>query len=239
MVFGCDGGPIDSGPTDKDKYRFDGLFVRDINLDICRVETRFTRDQATFSTGTVIFGTDTLTGTPPGYRITKSPATSFANGAYQIQLVDSTIFADTVLTLLTNAPQITNIIPANRINNGGGQVRLEWAGVSGAEGYVVATVPADSAYKAKGYSAWVTSQATAWTIPPDAFRWSNGIDLDTGLYYVYVYTFTSAPDSALSRTVLPVTLPSDLTDNISTQTLSGSFGSVAVSLHDSVHVATQ
>ena len=123
------------------------------------------------------------------------------------------------------------------MNPRGDVVTLDWTESPGSDAYVMSTVPRHLAYTGVGYSEWVGS--SEGTLPIEAFRWSNGIAVDTGWYYVFAYAYVGAPDSAVSAALLPVPLPGDRTANIDQDPISGRYGTIVVAGRDSVHVVTQ
>ena len=214
--------------------------VKEYNLNRFEVTGRLLADSDTGTTGaTIRLNDDTLAYESGLYGFEISPATMVSSGMYLLSLEDSVGLNASLSATLPDSFSITIVVPATRINNGGDQVSVEWSAASGADGYILATVPADSTYTGQGFSVWANSLTTAGTIVPDAFRWSDGVNLDLGWYYVYVYAYAGAPDSALSAESLPCPLPSQLPDNIDDRDFSGRFGSVSVAIRDSVLVAVQ
>lgn len=239
ILSGCDGtstSPIDG---DEQMYRLTGLMVKDYNLHAFRAMIDLTRNDSDRTTADVVLRSDTLPDESGVYSLEVSPAGAYQAGDYNLSISDSSLLDATISAHLPDSFGIDIVDPANRINNGGAQVSIDWFGSDSADGYVVAAVPDYKAYTGPGYAAWASTGVTAGTIPPEAFRWTDGVSLDTGWYYIYVYSFSGAPDSALSRTVTPTPLPGQLADNINMDELSGRFGAVLVARRDSVHVVYQ
>ena len=241
-LSGCNTAPSKSDDEGSAAYRLTGVIVKDPNLDRSWIETLVYRNDSLINTAFVTLGSTALAYGSSAYQLVMSRAENLTSGTKQVAVRDSSRFADTISVVVPGVPSIDNIIPANRINNGGDQVSIEWTGAAETAGYVIAAVPRDSAYRGVGYTAWVTSLATSGTIPPDAFRWSDGENPDTGWYNIYVYAYTGAPDSltATSRFIgsraLPTGLPTQLAANLAEKNLEGHFGVVTVSPRDSVHV---
>ena len=101
----------------------------------------------------------------------------------------------------------------------------------------MATVKADSAYTGDGYS--LVAVGSNRTIPPEAFLRPGSSEPDTGLYYLYVYAVTGTPDSAAASALLPVPFPLDADDNIVTPNIAGTFGTVVVTMKDTIRVVTE
>ncbi len=239
LLSGCDG--VSTSPDDDGDrtWRLIGLMVKDYNRHAFRARVDMTRNDSDLTTAIVALKNDTLESEAGIYSLEVSPADDYQAGVYALSLSDSTALSTAVSARLPDSFGVSIVVPANRINNGGSQVSVDWFGSDGADGYVLAAVPNYQAYTGPGYSAWAATGVTAGTIPPNAFRWRDGVNLDTGWYYIYVYSFSDAPDSALSRTVTPVPLPGQLPDNIDTGELNGHFGAVLVARRDSVHVVYQ
>jgi len=236
--WGCDGSPTDTGPFIQISYRLEGLFAKDINLHSCHAEAILLRDDSALTTAQIMIDTATLGFWDESYRLDVTPTGTFPAGAYNLEVKDSNLMVDTLQMTVSGDFALLDL--ADRSNEGGDQVSLEWLESTDADGYVVATVPRYLAYSGAGYSRWISSiEATVGTIPPEAFRWSTGSDLDTGWYYVYVYAYTGTPDSTLSAKLLPVPIPGDLADNIDLESLDGRFGAVRVARRDSVEVLLQ
>ena len=240
VLAGCDGSPTNGGPADETDYLIRGMFTKDLNLHSCRARAVLHRDDSLLATADVALFDRALSYEQNAYSLEVEPEGAFPPDEYHLSLVDSTLFADSIEIVVTEAPDSLRVEPPNRINAGGGQVSLYWSLSASADGYVVAAVPRYMAYFGHGFSLWVNDvQATMETIPPDAFRWSNGIDPDTGWYYLYVYAYTGSPDSVASTSLLPVPLPGDRLYNVQEDRLTGRFGTVTVALRDSVNVTVE
>ena len=236
LVVGCNTAPNRSDSLQDATYRLSGFFVKDVNRYSCHSEVALWREDSTLETADILFDDDTLAYLDDVYQMTVLPESVYPAGSYYLQLGDSSLYRDSVEAYVADTFSIEIIDPATRDNPGGTQVSLTWTNSLSADGYIVATVPRYIAYHARGYSAWVSSQSTGETIPPDAFPWSDGINPDTGWYFVYVYAYTGVPDSSLSAGMLPVPMPGQPLDNIDRERLTGCFGAVTVALRDSVRV---
>ena len=149
-----------------------------------------------------------------------------------------------VLNFIPDTFSVDAYTPDSLIPNTNGQeMQLSWTASANSDGYIIAVVLEDSAYTGYGYSQYVTSQTTSATIPPDAFRLppdTAGVaQLDTGWYNIYVYGFSGRPDSLMSWPMLPVRIPSTLSDNVDEGVLTGRIGSVTVTRRVRTHVVSQ
>ncbi len=238
-MLGCDGQSGTGGAQAEAEYQIRGVLLEDWNRMATRAELVVSRNDTLFDSALVWIGSQSLShdSAADSYRLTVEPSGTFPRGTYGLVLADLPEFMDTVLIDIADTFSLTVSDPPNRLNPGGDQVTLSWTGSPGVDAYAVASVPRHLAYTGAGYSGWVGS--TEGTIPISAFRWSNGIALDTGWYYVFAYAYVGAPDSATSAGLLPVPLPSDRTDNIDQEPISGRFGTIVVADRDSVYVTVQ
>ncbi|MDH3889637.1 MAG: hypothetical protein OEV49_01020 [candidate division Zixibacteria bacterium] len=238
-TLGCDGKSGTGGAQGEAEYQIRGVLIEDWNRMATRAEISVSRNDTLFDSGLVWIGDETLSfdSTTDTYRLNVEPSGTFPEGSHRLVLADLPEFMDTVLIDIADTFSVTVSDPPNRLNPGGDVVTLDWTESAGSGAYVMAAVPRHLAYTGAGYSEWVGS--SEGTIPISAFRWSNGVALDTGWYYVFAYSYTGAPDSALSDDPLPVPLPGDRTDNIDQTPISGRFGTIVVAGRDSVYVTMQ
>ena len=239
-LWGCNGGIMKPGDNNA-LYRLTGLISVDPNISKTKAVADLQVDTLPAVGATVKLDGSTLTFDRAGFSVDSVFSTEwnsiiqFSAGNHTYLASDSTdLSAQAAVATLPGTVAITGVTPPNRISNGNELVKLDWFGGSGATGFVVAAVLRTQAYSGAGYSTYATSQ-TATTFPREAFYQSNPNIPDTGWYYLYVYAFGGSPDSVLSEATLPVRMPSQLADNITSQTLSGHVGGVMISVHDSVH----
>jgi hypothetical protein len=243
LWLGCNSTP--TGGTRFNEYRAEGVLVQDMNVDHAFALVRAWRNDSTFTGGTLHLAGVPMAFFPDyqnvdsAYQALISPAASHAGTEAYFRFADGSRFTDSLLVSIVDTFSITdNIDPANHQLQGAGQVSLEWTAAANAEGYVVAAVKADEAYTGVGYSAYAATTGTAGTIPPEAFIDTVSFLPDTGLYNVYVYALSGSPDSALSYGFLPVPLPVQIADNIDENDFSGHFGTLSVTLKDTIRVVT-
>ena len=238
--YGCDGSSqVVDPPPERNTYAITGALVENLNLDTndtdtSKVAIHLERNDSVLSTAVIDFAGDTLvfgqliTALDSVYRFGFTSTPLWTTGAYEIMIEDVGIFGDTILVNVPDTFRIDFYTGDSTIPNAGGEeIQVSWTGSQNSEGYVLAVVKEDLAYTGAGYSAYVTTQGTEATIPPDAFRLPND-DLDVGTYLIFVYSFAGSPDSAFASEFLPVPLPSQLTNNIDHTNLTGRFGSVVV-----------
>lgn len=244
LLLACNGGILEPNNADT-AYKVGGLLAVDHNTGKSVGAAALVNDTVIVSRGTVKFSgsvflfNNALFALDSVYATIWNSTVQFASGSHTFTVADSTdLSQQSVPTSLPATIGITDITPPSRISNGSDLVKLSWFGGSGASGFVIAAVRRSQAYTGVGYSIFATSQ-TSETFPRDAFYQTSPTTPDTGWYYLYVYAYTGSPDRVLSRYTLPVSMPTQLADNISLRDLSGHFGTVRVALRDSVHVVLQ
>lgn len=236
---GCDGYPSKYKPSPTFSYRFEGALVKDLNTDSARIVVTLTRDDSTLSNAEIRFDGDSLAYSADStyYRATL-PADAYPAGSYDIKIRDSSFFHDTLTTEVADSFAIGTVLPARGEKIPSESVTLTWSPSLGTNGYIMAVVKCDSLYTQSGYSEYVIPMDTTGTFPNKIFTLPND-EPDTGLYYLYVYSYVGRPDSALSANILPVPLPGQLADNISVKDLDGRFGTIVVAVFDSIKVVVQ
>ncbi len=218
-------------------YYIEGSIVKNSDLDIASVTLYLERDQAIYSLMDISIeqfslGYDAVENL---YFVDTDSADAFPQGQYNLNIEDSTWLDYTYIDTLSFNPVITiTSLPEDRGNPGGMPVQMIWQLALNNDGYIIATTLKDSVYNNYGYSDFVSDGVNQATLPLSAFRLSG--ELDTGWYYVYVYSFTGSPSFGRN---LPVHLPDGFLNNISATDITGMFGTVVVSPHDSIHVTLQ
>ncbi|MEA3297464.1 MAG: hypothetical protein U9R56_06330 [candidate division Zixibacteria bacterium] len=234
----CNTNPSKSELPDN-MYRLDGILVSDMNLYSCRAEIDFQRNDSGFANALIGFGGESFSYVDDIYRLGSMPAIDFPTGVYDLEIEDPLGYTDSITTTVADTFSIELTDLTDRLNPGGALVPIIWTGSADADGYIITAVRRYMAYSGQGFSSWASKEARNGSIPPEAFRWTAGNNLDTGWYYVHVCAYTGKPDSVLSADLLPVPLPNQPEDNIQRETLNGRFGTVVVALRDSIYVATQ
>ena len=244
--FGCNSNPNADDRTGD--YRIDAVMVVDLQRDTVQVAIDLRRDGARVTTAAMSVGGRSLTFDAPAfavdsvYSLRDDSAGNYLGQTFSVIISDSGRSIDTVAFAVPDTfyiPYDGITLPANHLLQGGGNVTFGWTGSVGSNGYILAAVLSDTAYTGWGYSLINDPNAgTGGTLPGEAFILSDGVTTDTGLYDIYVYAINNSPDSALSDLLLPVQLPDVLVDNISGPRLTGRFGSIVVSVRDTVRVVS-
>ena len=235
LNLGC-GGTGSTGNDDYARYYLTGGLVKNLDLGVTQAVAYMEKNDSLFGGAIIAFGNDTLEYSPADelYQ-SEQTAAAVASGNYFMQIKDSPGLNETLTYAVPGDFQITSIqLPDNRVNNGGDPVPIEWSLSLGGDGYFYGVILKDSAYSEAGYSEFVTTGAASATIPRDAFQIYS--DLDTGWYYVYVCSYSGSPASDFN---LPTTIPPGLTEDIAKVILTGQFGTIVVTPHDSIHVTVQ
>jgi hypothetical protein len=240
VLAGCNSAPTDN--LRAGDYTTQGVLVQEMNKDHAYAVVRFQRNDTTITNAAIhIAGAPTAfwasyNGIDSAYQALLSPAAVHAGDEAYFRTADASRFKDSVLVAIVDTFSITdNIDPPNHQLVGAGQVSLEWTACANAQGYILAAVKASRAYTGVGHSA-IAPGANAGTIPPEAFINPVSGTADTGLYNIYVYAYGGAPDSALASALLPVPMPMQVADNIEHHDLTGRFGTITVTLTDTIRV---
>lgn len=174
--------------TEESEYEFtvNGVVIKDMNSgnDICYFS--ILQDNIPFSGAVVTVGSDTLENQGNGnYYLDGSSLFSFGE---TISVTVSSVQDDFVVSKLVVMPGSFSIkeLPANdEVNVGGHSVVVSWNPSESASGYFLSTVKPDGL---PGYTQWDENKDGTETIPPDAFRTSQG-SLVEGIYEVYVVSY--------------------------------------------------
>ncbi|PKK83738.1 MAG: hypothetical protein CVT49_06885 [candidate division Zixibacteria bacterium HGW-Zixibacteria-1] len=232
--MGCDGGVTDGATSSK--YFLSGGLIKNLDLDSAQTIIYMEKDDSLYSKAILSIGTDTLDYDSLGeiYAFEKL-ASVLPAGTYTLRAKDLPWLNEAIQFTIPGNFQITSIqLPDDRINNGGDPVPIIWSLALGGDGYFFSVVLKDSAYTTAGYSDFVTTGTASVTIPRDAFQLYSA--LDTGWYYVYVCSYSGSPSNDY---LLPTVIPDGLNNNISKLRLTGRFGAIVVTPHDSIHVALE
>ena len=244
VIFaGCNGSSGTGNIPKDNQYRLTGVLVNDLNSDMTHASVRFTRNDSNLTDGTVIVDGDTLTVTGGVYKHSKNHPNTTTSTLVDYEAKDSSLFDESVASIVPADFSIdySATVPGTRQKFANDRVRLNWFGAAGTSGYIIAAAKRTEVYTGAGFSQYVTSGATSETFNDSAFTkfTLQGEEPDTGWYYIYVYAYSGSPDSALSSTILPVPLPSQLGDNIDEKNFNGRVGSVVVTEYDSMRVIAE
>ncbi len=236
LQWGCEGGTTNYRPPEHYTYRFEGAMVKDLSTNYATIIASLTREDSILPNAKIRFGGDSLAfQSDSAYWRVVLPSGEYPAGDYDIEIRDSSLFHDTLNAYIPNNFSITSVIPNTRLKLSSDHVQLTWSGSVGSEGYIIAAVKKDAKYTGIGYSEYIGG--TDGAFPDSAFILPVTHLPDTGWYYLYVYSYYGTSDSALSANLLPAPIPSQLDDNIEVNDLSGRFGTIVVTAHDSMHVA--
>jgi hypothetical protein len=215
------------------KLTIAGGLTKNLDINEAAISVSLTSGGITYPDALVRLNNDTLNYDTVSdvYILDYDSAAALAAGNYYLKISQGSFTDSFQFTVPADFGLDSLPIPEDRVNPGGSAVQLDWQVSLNAEGYIFAVTQKDSAYIGAGYSEFVTTGATATNIPPDAFRLSG--NLDTGWYYVHVYSYDAAPGY---ESLLPAAMPYALPNNINFRYLVGKFGSFLVCRPDSIHV---
>lgn len=240
LLFACDSATL-VRPRIDSTYYIAGTLVKEPNRNVSVAAIELLRNDETADDMSVIVGNDTLAFDTLNYPFdvysrNLGPADSLLLGNALIVIRDGTIFSDTLGSVVPGNLTITSIVP--QLKGPADNVSVSWTGAANTEGYVLAAVKQDSVYEGVGWAQFVQGGFTSGTINDSAFTRTTfqGAEPDPGIYYIYVYSFSGSPDSALSAQWLPVPFPAQLADNIDETDFSGHVGTVVVSYFGTVEV---
>ncbi|TET97487.1 MAG: hypothetical protein E3J26_00045, partial [Candidatus Zixiibacteriota bacterium] len=153
IQFGCDSYPSKYVPEDTYSYRFEGVLVKDFNVDMTHIVATLARNDSTLSEAEIRFDGDSLAYIADStYLRAVFPAGAYQADTFDIEIRDSSLFHDTVIVVLAADFAIDSVIPPTRLKTSSDHVSLGWSGSSDAEGYVIAAVKRYSSYTGTGYS---------------------------------------------------------------------------------------
>ena len=243
LIFSaCDGDLLNSGTSNT--FHLQGIVVVDQNLNQRTIAVNLWRNDSLYSEALILADSHVVWYTNPtvwddsAYYRADTALTRLLGDSLQLSIIDSNnshatnVIVPDTFTILTLSP------PNHRVSGLSDPVTLSWSGSSSSEGYILAAVKSDTAYTGTGYASAVATLSTGGTIPPEAFQLNGTPSPDTGLYNIYVYAVTGAPDSALASELLPTPIPIQLAGNINEVRFSGWIGSVRVVYRDTVRVFT-
>jgi len=244
-MIGCESAYLaDAGPS-SDSFVINGLLVKSNDLGKTDLMVELFRNGSLSSDGALSFGGQSLAFSSNGWAVpstfgyTNAAADFFPQGFYTLRLFDPNFAVDTASVKVGTVMSVLTVNPFNRLILGNGTATLTWNQTTNIDGWVIAAVKDGMEYTGAGWSGYVDFGVNQGTIPPDAFLSSNGVDPDTGLYNLYVYGYSGAPDSTLGAALLPVPFPSQFPDNVNRPALEGRFGTVLISASDTVRVSLQ
>ncbi len=236
----CNGAPSD--PNGSDSYILQAYLLRDLDRGISASRVFFRQNNQPTPTGPVDVDTTRLDFIQATGMFQKEYTTASAidTGLHSLRLQDK---GKTILNsnlVMTGDFTINVSVPANRIYTGGGNVVVDLSSASSnSVGYFFATVKAGEEYTGKGWAGIVPSLVSSGTFLPSVFQDTLN-NLDTGLYYIYMYSYSGAPRIDSVSGDFPTVMPDSVfPNNLATTIIDGAFGTITVSRHDSIFVRQQ
>lgn len=228
-LVGC-GGNLTGNNTDKNYYVINAILVKNVGTDSARIDVLLTRNKDTITSAVVTLNNDTLETNSTGYYQNYGTGLVPVDTTYTLSIIDSTLLDRDISIRLAGTPVINS--PTFRFYTGSAEA-VSWTGGANADGFILATVPPDSASVDTGYSAYTA--LVSGTIPSSAFE--QGInDRIIGMHMIYVAAYNGAP---IADNFIPFDLPSiDVPgDNVAGNTVSGRTAGIVIGLPDSISVS--
>ncbi len=238
ILSSCNGSPNSTG-SGANGYLLQAYLLRDFERNVAASRVFFRQENQPVPTGPVDVDTTRLDFIQSSGMFQKEyvSASAIDTGLHTLKLQDEGVTILNSNLLMTGEFTINVSVPANRIFTGGGSVVVDLSSASAnADGYVFAVVKAGQEYTGSGWAGLVPSLESSGTFMPSVFQ-DTANNLDTGLYYIYMYSFRGSPRIDSIATDFPTVLPDSVfLDNLATNAVSGAFGTITVSLHDSIIV---
>jgi hypothetical protein len=225
LLVACDSEPT-KPPTTR-TYGVQALLQKNLSTDSAGVHVVLTRNGVTCKTATMTVAGLALDTTATGYMRRFGPTQIQANASYVLNIKDGDSL-DVNLTI--SLPETFAIDkPGIRVFTGSAEP-VSWSASVSAAGYVIATVPPNTAYA--GYSAYVAASTNA-TIPPEAFL--EGQNRIPGYHEIYVAAYKGSPSVS---PLLPFDLPTTggPVYNVALTKISGRVSGMVIAVPDSIAV---
>jgi hypothetical protein len=241
VFFSCNGTPTGGGGAGSD-YTLQAYVIGDLERDTSLIRVRFLRDGVSIPGGPVSLDTFLLSFDIADslFKSDFGPANTLGSGPRAFTAFDgaSEVTAESITLVGSLAMNIA--APANRqyTATDGAVIANLTSPSANSAGYALGIVKAGEEYTGSGYAEFFSLADGAGVIPPEFFRDSlNSDSLLVGTYYLYMYSYNGAPQIDSRTSDLPTVLPvGGFTPNLSTANLSGSVGSIVVSLRDTIVV---
>jgi hypothetical protein len=215
-------------PVAKEKmYRVEAILVKDLHTDSASVFVTLTKSDAAYKGANVFFGLLPIDTVAAGYFRRFGPNQIYSDSSYVLTIVDDTLL-DTEFTF--TMPDSFVIDTRYRFFTGG-EESVAWSPSVNADGYILATVPPDTA-NYDGYSAYVPT--TTGTIPAATFL--DGLnDRIVGTHMIYAAAYIGAP---VKSPAFAFDIPSTggPADNVSGDDIAGRIAAMVIASPDSIIV---
>jgi len=212
-------------------YELNAMLIKYLDSGEAVLNLTLQKDGQYYTGAEITLDTFTVDILGPWYKRRFDPTLINTEGEYSLNLSDGSDL-DTNLTITlpdSLTAQVTNLAD-NRVYSGG-TVSVSWALSDGADGYLLFTVPDDSAITDDGYEAYYLGSTAS--IPADAFEYGQSPIEGTNL--VYVGAYIGAPVAMME---LPDNLPTAASpdNNLIAVNLSGRLAGMVLASPDSVVV---
>jgi hypothetical protein len=226
VLAGCSGKitPPVTGST----YRVEALLVKKILPDSSAVFVTLKKNDAVYKGATVKIGGIILDTVSAGYVKNFTGSQFQFDSSYTLNIQDDDSLNLNLTLSLPDSFLINS--PALRFFTGGAET-VAWSASASADGFILATVPPDTAYADSAYKAYVAT--TQGEIPPETFL--DGLNRIVGTHMIYVAAYIGAP---IDYYGLPFRIPTvgNPADNLSMSNVSGRLAGMVLAAPDSIIV---
>lgn len=242
LTVSCNGSP-NSGEDDTLAYFLQAYLLRNMDRNTAAARVFFRKNDTETPSGPVNIDTTRLDFTQSTgiFELSYTSVNDIDTGIHILAASDAGTEIVNRQIIMTDTFAIRVTTPANRIYTGSGSVVVDPSSLSlNAQGYIVATVKAGMEYTGVGRAVWVNAVTSSGVLSPDFFRDpsdSTGATLDTGKYYIYMYSYRGAPQVDAINSDFPTVLPDGgFAENLVATTSHGHFGAILISRRDSIFV---
>lgn len=235
-LAGCQSTP--NGDGQEAEYNLVVVLERNLQLNQDIIYLRFRRDNSGISGGVVVVDGDTITTLPASGNGAKTynGGRWTDGGLIRITALDTSnsfVYRDSILMPFSFL--ITNVVPANRLWQGG-TVRLDWSGSNNATDYAVSVKPRSTSSSARGLGTYDTdgTELTESFAGNEVFSTSLGVVIPD-VYDMQVIAYSR---NFVARSSPPYKIPdnADIREPIGRTNIDGAISALTVTERDTILV---
>lgn len=224
------GGEQKPTSTVTDTYRVEAVLYKNLddgeaNIDLCLIKNGVMYKGANITLDTIPLDTNVC-----GYTKRFSPSQVLVNSSYILNITDGSKL-DLDIPILV--PQSFSIVDVGFRNFTGSPEAVSWTASTNLDGYILATVPPDSAVTDDGYEEYVA--VTNGSIPAETFSYNQ--ERIIGSHMIYVTAYSGAP---VEFPTLPFAIPATggPADSVWAKNVTGRVAGMVIAAPDSIFVGT-